>query len=136
MAEGHRKRRFARLVAKDREEETGLDEPVLAAPMAVPFVATAKASGSGVAAETAYLFDFDIEPIEKVQPEVAEEPPPPVEEVLGDLSCLDRQALGRLRRKFAQMNHPDHPDGLAADVAHSRMSLANRLIDEALEKLT
>jgi len=57
-----------------------------------------------------------------------------VTEELGDLSKLNKAQLERLRRKFAQQNHPDRVKGTDQKKALARMSLANQLIDKAIEK--
>lgn len=69
-------------------------------------------------------------------------PPLPVEDLpdadpqtiateLGLHSGLDREELGRIRRRFASRNHPDRlPDHLR-EKANARMMIANMLIDQA-----
>ncbi|CAN0570704.1 unnamed protein product, partial [Laminaria digitata] len=54
---------------------------------------------------------------------------------LGPLEDLDAPALGRLRRSFAQKNHPDMFAPEYRDLANARMTLANMAIDKAVNNL-
>ncbi|MGV1769607.1 hypothetical protein ACQZ6B_05465 [Agrobacterium vitis] len=58
------------------------------------------------------------------------------EEVAEDLGIADNDEASSLkakRRAFAQLNHPDLVHPLFADAAHTRMTIANQLIDQALK---
>lgn len=103
--------------------------------------------------DQAYLDNIETAPPEVPPTEeqiVAEEPPepPPMPEHLARvtpdeiaaelaISVADTmQSLGAKRRAFARANHPD---GVALPYRHNataRMMIANRLIDEAIRRLT
>ncbi|MVA80834.1 hypothetical protein GOZ89_15525 [Agrobacterium vitis] len=58
------------------------------------------------------------------------------EEVAEDLGIADNDEASSLkakRRAFAQLNHPDLVHPLFAEAAHTRMTIANQLIDQALK---
>ena len=60
------------------------------------------------------------------------------EDVAADLAigAEDTQTdLAQRRRAFARLNHPDQVDPAYADKANIRMMIANRLVDEALDRL-
>jgi hypothetical protein len=66
-------------------------------------------------------------------------PPPPAcdrETIAGELHLtpeLTARDLERIRREFALANHPDRVAPLNRDLATRRMTLANMLIDQALQ---
>jgi len=66
-------------------------------------------------------------------------PPPPLcdrETIAGELRLtpeLTARDLERVRREFALANHPDRVAPLDRDLATRRMTLANTLIDQALQ---
>lgn len=78
---------------------------------------------------------------------IREMEPVPMPEHLGRLSPEDVAAdlaigaedtqtdLAQRRRAFARLNHPDQVDPAYADKANIRMMIANRLVDEALDRL-
>ncbi|OLP44268.1 hypothetical protein [Rhizobium oryziradicis] len=57
-----------------------------------------------------------------------------IAEDLGLKDADDMVALQAKRRAFAMNNHPDRVDAAFADAAHTRMTIANQLVDEALQK--
>ena len=67
-------------------------------------------------------------------------PPPPAcdrETIAGELRLtpeLTARDLERIRREFALANHPDRVAPLDRDLATRRMTLANTLIDQALQE--
>jgi len=78
------------------------------------------------------------------EPEPPAPPPPPIwlerlspEEVAEDLGLTptdDRDRLQERRRNFARDNHPDRVAEDYRDAATVRMKIANRLIDEAINR--
>ena len=61
--------------------------------------------------------------------------PADVERELDLASCRSLEALQARRRAFARGNHPDRLEPRLAAVATERMSIANRLVDEAIARL-
>ena len=61
--------------------------------------------------------------------------PADVERELDLASCRSVEALQARRRAFARGNHPDRLEPRLAAVATERMSIANRLVDEAIARL-
>lgn len=55
-----------------------------------------------------------------------------IAEDLGLSSDDDMAALQAKRRSFAMTNHPDRVHASFMDAAHIRMTIANRMVDEAL----
>ena len=53
---------------------------------------------------------------------------------LGLTPNLCMQTLKKIRRSFARSYHPDRDDVCNRDLANQRMAIANRLIDEAINK--
>lgn len=53
---------------------------------------------------------------------------------LGLSSDDDMAALQAKRRAFAMTNHPDRVPVCFIDAAHTRMTIANRMVDEALQR--
>ena len=78
------------------------------------------------------------------EPEPPAPPPPPIwlerlspEEVAEDLGLAptdDRERLQERRRAFARDNHPDRVAEDHREAATVRMKIANRLIDEAINR--
>ncbi|MGG7518811.1 hypothetical protein ACQ3G6_13080 [Allorhizobium undicola] len=77
-----------------------------------------------------------------------EEPQPPVmpahlsrltpDEIRDDLGLSDEddlQSLALKRRSFARLNHPDRVNAAFREQANQRMTLANQMIDQALQRL-
>jgi len=56
-----------------------------------------------------------------------------VKNELGNLKGLAREELDFLRKKFAFVHHPDRHVGRSKVMAEERMSIANQLLDDALE---
>jgi hypothetical protein len=107
-------------------------------------VPSAEAGGNGADQRLdAYLFLMpeDGEPEEEEPPAP---PPPPVwidrlspEDVATDLGLQpadDRERLQERRRIFARDNHPDRVNAEYRDAATTRMKIANRLVDEAINR--
>ncbi|THF53698.1 hypothetical protein [Allorhizobium terrae] len=58
-------------------------------------------------------------------------------EIADDLGLKDADdvaALQAKRRAFAMTNHPDRVHAAFAEAAHTRMTIANQLVDEALQR--
>ena len=62
--------------------------------------------------------------------------PEQVAEDLGIASDDSVASLNAKRRAFARLNHPDQVHPLFVEAAHTRMTLANRLVDQALQRAT
>ena len=63
-------------------------------------------------------------------------PLPATEAIAGELGltpALGARDLERIRREFALANHPDRVLPAARDLATRRMTIANMLIDQALQ---
>lgn len=76
----------------------------------------------------------------ETSPDRGEIPSQPVDALglareLGLRPGLDAKELTRLRRAFALKNHPDRLDPTLRDLATHRMTLANSLIDEAMQRI-
>jgi hypothetical protein len=59
------------------------------------------------------------------------------EEIAADLGLSrddDMATLQAKRRAFAMTNHPDRVHANFIEAAHTRMTIANRMVDEALER--
>lgn len=54
---------------------------------------------------------------------------------LGVLSGLAKEELEALRKEFARAHHPDIHVGRSKSIAEEWMSIANQLLDEAMENL-
>ena len=88
---------------------------------------------SGPKMAAAAYFDLNAEWAEReAQPQTS---PDAIARELSLHRVADLKALGRLRREFAFSNHPDRVQPQWRDAAMARMQTANRLIDEAKERL-
>ena len=88
---------------------------------------------SGPEMATAAYLGLNAEWVEKeAQPQTS---PEAIARELSLHRVPDLKSLGRLRREFAFGNHPDRVRPEWRDAAMARMQTANRLIDEAKERL-
>lgn len=118
---------FSRLLNVDQDGDADNRDLETLAPHATPFISGAgQKPVSSAEARGAYG-----EAASKDEPEPLVEERP-VHEILGDLTGLNRSELTARRREFARRYHPDRSANPSAADAHERMSLANRLIDEAM----
>jgi hypothetical protein len=93
----------------------------------------APSSGNGAEAAAAAYLSLDAEwPGREALPEIA---PDAIARELALHRIADVKALARLRREFAFRNHPDRVRPEWREAAMARMQIANRLIDEATERL-
>jgi hypothetical protein len=90
-------------------------------------------SGSGAEAAAAAYLGLNAERAGgEALPEIA---PDAIARELALHRIADVKALARLRREFAFRNHPDRVRLEWREAAMARMQIANRLIDEATERL-
>lgn len=122
------KSKFASLLAKPKRDNHA-NFSAISRRVSVPFVPTTQHKiTSGPQANLAYDHIAD-ETMPNQSAKVS------VKAELGILSGLAKEQLEALRKEFARAHHPDIHVGRSKSIAEEWMSIANQLLDEAIENL-
>lgn len=115
-------------------EPDGVDEETVRVSSTPWFVPETAGAGDTAAGGFADIYKERAEPPAPPAPQPRSIDPDEIAAELDLADCADIAALKRRRRAFAAANHPDRVDARLHDNATARMMIANRLIDQEIDR--